>query len=388
MANQAFFSSLLAQLENLKQAGHYRTLKKVIDSPADSKVIIDNKQYLVFCSNNYLGLANDPRLKEAAILATQKYGWGSGASRLICGNLRPHQKVEQALAHFKQAPAAILFPTGYMANVGTISALVGPKDTVIIDRLCHASIIDGCRQSRAKLQVYEHKDMQALEHILKRSQKFNQRLIVTDSVFSMDGDLAPLAHIVKLARAYNAITMVDEAHATGVLGAHGRGATEYLGVEGKIDIVLGTLSKAIGSLGGFVSGPAELIEYLYNRARSFIYTTAPPPAVCAATMAALEIIQSEPERRQRLWHNVNYIKQGLCKLGFDLGQTETQIIPIILGDETHTMQVSEKLYEQGILIPGIRPPTVPRNRCRLRLTVMAHHTKEELDYVLDVMRRL
>ncbi len=289
MPDQAFLQYISDQLLMLKQSGLYRD-PKVIDSPTDSRVIIDEKSYLAFCSNNYLGLANDERLKDAAVSAIQKYGWGSGASRLVCGSLRPHQVLEQTLARFKATQASIVFPSGYMANLGVISALVGQQDTVIIDRLCHASIVDGCRLSQAKLQVYPHCDLDALEGILKRSPKYARRLIITDSIFSMDGDLAPLPGLVKLARQYGAIIMVDEAHATGVLGQHGRGAVEHFGLEDELDIVMGTLSKAVGSLGGFVAGSHEVIDFLRQRARSFIYTTALPPAACAASIAGLKII--------------------------------------------------------------------------------------------------
>jgi glycine C-acetyltransferase/8-amino-7-oxononanoate synthase len=392
MANESFIQYLSEQLLILEQSGRHRRLR-VIDSPAENRVVIDHKPYLAFCSNNYLGLANDPRLKQAAVEAIHEYGWGSGASRLICGTLRPHKLLEEELAQFKAAPAAIVFPTGYMANLGVISAVVGRQDTVIIDRLCHASIVDGCRLSQAKLQVYPHCDLAALEKVLKRSQNYSKRLIITDSVFSMDGDLAPLPQMLELAHRYAAILMVDEAHATGVLGEHGRGALEHFQLEGEVDIVMGTLSKAVGSLGGFVTGDERLIDFLRQRARSFIYTTASPPAACAAAVAGLRIIAGEPRLRQRLWQNTNYLKAGLRKLGFDIMGSQTPgsltpIIPIMLGDEASVMKASAYLFEHSILIPGIRPPTVPKGQCRLRISLMASHTQEDLDRLLDVLRGL
>jgi 8-amino-7-oxononanoate synthase len=381
MPDRAFLQYLSDQLLILRQGNLYRQ-PKVLDGPADCRVIIDNKLYLAFCSNNYLGLANDQRLKDAAMAAIREYG-----------SLRPHQVLEQELAQFKAAQASIVFPTGYMANLGVISAVVGQKDTVIIDRLCHASIVDGCRLSQARLQVYPHGDLDALEGILKRSQKYDKRLIITDSIFSMDGDLAPLPQLLNLARQYGAIIMLDEAHATGVLGQHGRGAVEHFALEDEPDIVMGTLSKALGSLGGFVAGSSELIDFLRQKARSFIYTTALPPAACAASIAGLKIIANEPQLRQRLWENTHYLKTGLHKLGFDTMGSQTPgsmtpIIPILLGDEAKTMQASAYLFGHGILIPGIRPPTVPKGTCRLRISLMATHTREDLDCLLDVLRRL
>src|SRR3989338_7747841 len=343
------------ELEALKKAGLYRELK-----------VIDRSKIIIFCSNDYLGLANHPKVIKKATGALKKFGAGAGASRLISGNTIIHEELEKKLARFKKREAAIVFPTGYMANLGTISALTNEKDTIIIDRLNHASIIDACRLTKAKFQVYPHKDMATLEKILKRSEIYKKRLIITDSIFSMDGDIAPLPQIVKLAKRYNAITMIDEAHATGVLGQNGRGAEEHFGIEGQIDIVMGTLSKAIGSLGGFVAGSQRLIDYLRNKARNFIYTTALSPASCAAAIAALEIIEAEPKIRQRLWTNVK-------SLGF---KSETPIIPIMIGDTKKTMAISQKLLARGFFISGIRPPTVPRDQSRLRLTITANHSQE------------
>ena len=364
------------ELESLKKTGLYR--KPVsIERINGSRITISKKEYLLFCSNNYLGLANHPKVMQRAIEATKEFGFGAGASRLISGNTVLHEELEKRIARFKGLAAALVFPTGYMANLGAITALVDESDTVIIDRLNHASIIDACRLSKAKLQVYPHKDMDALEKILARSAHYQKRLIITDSVFSMDGDIAPLPQIVELARKYNAITMIDEAHATGIIGKTGKGAEEYFGIEGQIDIVMGTLSKALGSLGGFIAGSYELIDYLKNKARSFIYTTALPPAACAAALAALDIIEAEPELRNKLAENIRAF-----------GERETPIIPLIIGDAKKTMEISQKLFEQGLFISGVRPPTVPEGESRLRITVTASHSKEEIECLVSSLQGL
>ncbi len=357
------FDFINQELDSLKKSGLYRQLK-----------IIDPKKHLIFCSNDYLGLTNHPKIIEA----TKGLKTGSGASRLVSGNIPIHEELENKIAKFKKREAAIVFPTGYMANLGVISALTNEKDLIIIDRLNHASIIDGCRLSKAKLKVYPHKDMAALEKILQQSEKFKKKLIITDSVFSMDGDIAPLPQIVALAKKYNAITMIDEAHATGTIGKTGRGAEEYFGIEGQVDIVMGTLSKAIGSLGGFVAGKKELIDFLVNKSRSFIYTTALPPTCCAASIAAFEIIESNPGLIEQLKTNARLIKSD----------AKTPIIPILIGDAKKTMEISEKLFAKGIFVSGIRPPTVPEGKSRLRITVSAAHTKEEIECLLSSLQEL
>jgi len=363
------------ELQKLKEQGLFRELK-----------IVNNKEYLIFCSNNYLGLADHPKIKEKAIKAIEKSGYGSGASRLISGNFKIHEDLENKIAKFKKREAAIIYSTGYMANVGTISSITDEKDTVIIDRLNHASIIDACRLSKAKLQVYPHKDMDALEKILKKSGKYEKRLIITDSVFSMDGDIAPLPKIVKLAKKHNALTMIDEAHATGVLGDFGRGAEEYFGIHGQIDIVMGTLSKALGGLGGFVCGKKELIEFLRNKSRSFIYSTALSPSACAAALAAIEVIENEPALIRKLKQKTDYLKSQLKELKFNIMESETQIIPLLVGDVEKTMRLAKYLFDRGIFVSGIRPPTVPKNKSRLRITVMASHTKKDLDKLTGVLK--
>jgi len=371
------FEFINEEIEALKKAGLYRELR-----------LIDREKVKVFCSNDYLGLSKHPKIIGASIRATKEFGFGAGASRLISGNTILHEELERKIAKFKGREAALVFPAGYMANLGTISSLVDENDTVIIDRLNHASIIDACKLSRAKLQVYRHRNMEALEAILKKSGKLRRRLIVTDSVFSMDGDIAPLPEIVKLAKKYKAMTMIDEAHATGVLGKTGRGAEEHFAIQGQIDIVMGTLSKAIGSMGGFIAGSKALIDYLRNKARSFIYTTALPPSACAASLAALEIIESEPELVRNLRMNSRFLKELLGTENLFSGSEDTPIIPIILGDAEKTMDISQKLFERGFFVSGIRPPTVPKNESRLRITITAAHSKEDIECLASLLREL
>ncbi len=372
------------ELNKIKNTGLYRELK-VIGNAQDSHVEIEGKTFLSFCSNNYLGLANNPSVVKAVKYAVERYGWGAGASRLVSGNMTLHETLENAISRFKGKEAALVFPTGYMANLGAISSLVSKGDLVICDKLNHASIIDGCRLSGADFRVYAHCDMQKLENILRKSSKYNRKLIVTDSVFSMDGDLAPLPDIVRIAEKHKAMVMVDEAHGTGVFGRNGRGVVEHFNLSKEIDIVMGTLSKAIGSLGGYVTGDNDLINYLRNKARSFMYTTALPPAVCAASIAAINLIKGDSSIRESLWHNVRFINDNLKSLNFDLISSESPIIPILVGDAQKAVDMSKLLYERGILIPAIRPPTVPVNSSRLRMTVMSTHTKEDLEILLEAL---
>jgi 8-amino-7-oxononanoate synthase len=344
------------ELAALKAAGLYRELKTG-----------DRKTHQVFCSNDYLGLSQHPLVKEKAKAAIDRYGFGAGAARLVSGNTPLQEELERKIAACEKREAAIVFPTGYMANLGAIPALVDEHDTVIIDRLNHASIIDACRLSKAKLQVYPHKDTGALEKVLQKARPFRRRLIVTDTVFSMDGDLAPLAEISRLAKQYDAILMTDDAHATGVIT-----------FDNPADIIMGTLSKAAGSLGGFVAGSAALIDYLRNKARSFIFTTALPPAACAASLAALEIIENEPQLRQKLWANIRRLSP----------RAESAIIPLIIGEAAATMELSARLFDRGFFVSGIRPPTVPAGESRLRITVTAAHTKEEIECLASLLREL
>ncbi len=376
------------ELAALKKKDYYRYLR-VLESPPAPRVTIDGRHYLSFCSNNYLGLANHPYLKEAAIAAIEKYGTGSSASRLIAGTNLLHMQLEEKIARFKGCEAAIIFPSGYMANVGTITALVGKGDVVIIDRYNHASIIDGCRQSNARLLVYKHCCPASLEKCLRRAVSARRRLVVTDSIFSMDGDIAPLPEIIACARSYQALVMIDEAHATGVLGATGRGALEHFGLEESAEvIIMGTLSKALGSLGGFIAGSADLIDYLRHKARSFVYTTAPPPSLCAAALAALELIEREPQRLTQLWQNVTYLRKHLPELGFALPASPTPIIPLPIGEAKQAVAAADYLYQQGIFLLAIRPPSVLKGTSRLRLTLMSDHTTADLERLVATLAAL
>ena len=373
---------LTARLAEVKESGLYRRLRAV-ESAQDAAIILEGQEVLLFSSNNYLGLANHPALKRAAQEAIERYGCGSGASRLISGSMAVHHELENRLAALKKTEAALVFPTGYHANIGVLAALMGPDDTILSDSLNHASIIDGCRLSRADTRVYRHADTEHLGELLKAYPATGQRLIVTDSVFSMDGDLAPLAEIVALARQYDAWVMVDEAHATGVFGSHGGGLVEELGLTEEVDIQMGTLGKALGCVGAFVAGSHELIDWLVNRARSFIYTTAIPPAVAASVLAALDIVEQEPERRQRLWANTRVLADGLRSLGYTLGTTHSQILPVIIGEACETMSVAAAILQRGVFAHGIRPPTVPEGTSRIRVTPMATHTQDHLSRTLD-----
>ena len=356
-----------AELDELRGAGLYRELRDITGAQGP-RVGIAGRELLNFSSNDYLGLANDPLLKHAATEAIARWGVGAGASRLVCGNLEPYRLLEAKLARFKNKAAAIVFGSGYAANVGTITALAGEGDVVILDKLDHASIIDGARQSGATIRVYPHLNLRKLEEILRQSQSYRRRLIITETVFSMDGDLAPLAEIVALKEKYAAWLMLDEAHATGVFGTHRRGLAEQLGVEDRIEVTLGTLSKALGCAGGFVVGSQTLIDLLRNRARSLIYSTALPPSVCAAAAAAVGFVMSAAgaQRRDRLWENVR-------ALG-----AQSPIHPVIIGAERAAVELSGKLFAAGIFVPAIRYPTVPKGKARLRVTVSAAHTADEI----------
>ena len=373
---------LTARLAEVKENGLYRRLRAV-ESAQAAAIILEGQEVLLFSSNNYLGLANHPALNRAAHEAIERYGCGSGASRLISGSMAVHHELENRLAALKKMEAALVFPTGYHANIGVLSALMGPDDTILSDSLNHASIIDGCRLSRADTRVYRHADTEHLGELLKACPATGQRLIVTDSVLSMDGDLAPLTEIVSLARQYDAWVMVDEAHATGVFGPHGGGLVEELGLTEEVDIQMGTLGKALGCVGAFVAGSHELIDWLVNRARSFIYTTAIPPAMAAAVLAALDIVEQEPERRRQLWNNTRVLADGLRSLGYTLGATRSQILPVIIGEARATMGVAHAILQRGVFAHGIRPPTVPEGTSRIRVTPMATHTQDHLSRTLD-----
>ena len=349
---------------------------------------MDGKRVVMLSSNNYLGLANHPRLKKASIDATLSYGTGSGASRLISGNMEIHKTLEKELAQFKGTERALLFNSGYQANIGAIPVLAGEGDLILSDELNHASIIDGCSLSKATVRVYKHVNMDSLEGILKRSSKFKRRLIVTDALFSMDGDIAPLPDIVGLAEKYSALVMIDDAHGTGVLGEKGKGIIEHFGLWGKVPIQMGTLSKALGSFGAFIAGSQDLIDYLVNKARSLIYTTALPPSVCASSLAALKILEEKPPLIGQLRENSLYFRKGMKELGYSIPDGETPIIPLIIGDPERTMAIVRSLFDEGVFVQGIRPPTVPDGTSRLRITLMATHTKRQLDLSLRAFEKI
>ena len=371
---------LSQRIEKTKEAGLYRELRTMNTAPLP-EMLIDGQRQIVFSSNNYLGLANDQRLVDAAETILHEFGVGSSGSRLTTGHTDWHQKLEEKIAHFKQTEAALLFSSGFLANVGVLSSLPEKGDVILSDQLNHASIIDGCRLSKADTVVYNHIDMNDLEEKLKETVSYKRRFIVTDGVFSMDGTIAPLDQIILIAKRYDAYVIVDDAHATGVLGEKGRGTSEYFGVYP--DVVIGTLSKAIGTEGGFVAGSKVLIDFLLNHARTFIFQTAMPPSICAASHAALEIIEESNEKRQLLFSNVKKVKNSLEEMGYIVKGDLTPIIPVIIGDPQDAVIFAKKLQENGIYAPAIRPPTVPNGESRIRLTVTSAHGSKEIDYLLE-----
>lgn len=373
------------ELAALQEAGRLRFLRTVESSQAE-RIQLDGRQVLLFCSNNYLGLANHPKVRAAAAEAAMSFGCGSGASRLISGNMRLHEELEERLARFKGTEACLLFNSGYAANVGILASLAGEGDLIFSDALNHASLIDGCRLSRARVSIYRHGDVGHLEELLRKAPAGGKRLIVTDSLFSMDGDLAPLPDLALLARRYGCLLVVDEAHATGVLGERGRGAAEHFGVEEAVDVSVGTLGKALGSFGAFAAVRSVLREYLLNRARSLIYSTSLPPPVLAAALKALEIVETEPQRRRRLLENARQFANGMERLGFSPPEPVTPIQRLLVGEERTTMALCEELLLRGVYAQGIRPPTVPRGTSRIRFSLMATHTEEDIAQALEALR--
>jgi glycine C-acetyltransferase len=370
------------ELDSLRQQGLYRSLR-VLDDRQAATAHFDGRQVVNLSSNNYLGLTTHPKLVAAAIDATKTYGVGSGSVRTIAGTMAIHMELERRLAAFKQTEAVVVFQSGFAANAGTVSAILTKEDVVISDELNHASIIDGCRLSRAAIKVFPHKDVDAARAILRELPASQRKLLITDGVFSMDGDLGALPGLCALAEEFGCIMMVDDAHASGVFGRHGRGTIDHFQMHGRVDVQVGTLSKAVGSLGGYVAGSRKFIEFLYHRARPFLFSTSHPPAVAASCLAALDILEQEPEIIERLWTNTRVFKAGLVALGFNTGLSESPITPVIAGEGSRAMKLSDRLFEEGVFAQGIAFPTVARDKARVRTIVTATHTEDELQFALD-----
>jgi glycine C-acetyltransferase len=375
------------ELDSLKKQNLYRNLR-ILEGEQKAHTTFDHRSVVNLSSNNYLGLTTHPRLRKAALEATQAFGVGSGSVRTIAGTMSLHMELERRLAEFKKVEAVVVFQSGFTANAGTVSAILSKDDVVISDELNHASIIDGCRLSRATIKVFPHKDVGAARRIIDGLPAGQRKLLITDGVFSMDGDLGPLPALCELADNTGCIMMVDDAHASGVFGKNGRGTIDHFGMHSRVDIQVGTLSKAIGALGGYVAGNRNLIEFLYHRARPFLFSTSHPPAVAAACIAALDVLMEEPEVMERLWQNTRFFKEGLARLGFDTGISESPITPVIAGDSAKANQLSDRLFEAGVFAQAIVYPTVARDRARVRTIVTATHTRDDLQYALDAFARV
>lgn len=383
---------LHSQIEALKQQNLYK-IPKILESPAGGRVRMNGQEVVNLSSNNYLGLANHPKVRQAALESIEKWGVGAGAVRWIGGTMSVHRELEERLAKFKHTEAVLVFTGGFTANSGCIPAVVTDKDVIISDELNHASIIDGVRLSSARYKksegfVYPHKNMDELEAILKRTQEFEKRMIITDGVFSMDGDIAPLPEIVRLAEQYNAFVMVDDAHASGVLGKNGAGSTSHFGLYGRVDIQLGTLSKALGVVGGYIAGSAALKDWLINRGRPYLFSTAHPPMVAAALVAALDVMETDPEPMRRLWENTRWWKGALQEAGFDTMGSETPITPVYVGEEGAAQQMERMLWEEGVYALAIVYPTVARGKARIRTMPSAAHSQEDLEFALGAFKRV
>ena len=390
MSGKALHEFLSANLNELKEKGLYRQLP-VVTGATGPRCIINGRSVINLSSNNYLGLANDPRLVEAAIKATEKYGAGAGAVRTIIGTLDIHTELEEKLAKFKKAEAVVTFQSGFNCNMGAVGALMTKEDAILSDELNHASIIDGCRLSGAKILRYKHNDMEDLRNVIKEARDsgaYKKLMIIFDGVFSMDGDIVNLPEIVKIADEYEAFTYIDDAHASGVLGKNGRGTVSHFDLYGKVDCQIGTLSKGIGVVGGYVAGSRELIDWLKLRARPLLFSTAMTPGAAGACIKAIEILSESSELVDRMWDNANYFKSKLKGVGFDIGNSQTPITPVIIGDETKCMQFSDELYKEGLFVSGIAFPTVPRGKARVRNIVTAAHTKEMLDEAVAVYEKV
>jgi len=386
-------SYLTDQLEDLKKKGTHFKLR-VLEDEQEPVCTFDGKKVINLASNNYLGLTTHPKLREAALEATRKYGVGSGAVRTIAGTMKIHMELEEKIAKFKNVEACVVFQSGFAANAGTVSAILSKEDFIISDELNHASIIDGARLSRAKILVFRHKDVAHAEEQLKSvAAQPGRKLLITDGVFSMDGDIGPLPGLCGLAEKYGAIMMVDDAHASGVLGRNGRGTIDHFNVHGRVDVQVGTLSKAIGALGGYVCGSRDLIDFLYHRARPFLFSTSHPPSVAASCIAAFDVLENEPERIEKLWENTRFFKRELGTLGFNIGgvntpASETPITPVIVGEGRAAMEFSRQLFREGVMATGIAFPTVPEGKARIRTIMTATHTREQLEKALEVLSRV
>lgn len=386
-------SYLTDQMNELRQKGTHFKLR-VLEEPQMPESVFDGKRVINLASNNYLGLTTHPKLREAAMAATKKYGVGSGAVRTVSGTMSIHMELEEKIARFKKTEACVVFQSGFAANAGTVSAILGKDDFIISDELNHASIIDGARLSKAKIKVFRHKDVAHAEELLKEvAGEPGHKLIITDGVFSMDGDIGPLPALCELAEKYGAIMMVDDAHASGVLGKAGRGTPDHFNVHGRVDVQVGTLSKAIGALGGYVCGTKELIDFLYHRARPFLFSTSHPPSVAATCIAAFDVLEQEPELMDKLWANTRFFKKELGLLGFNIGgintpASETPITPIIVGEGRLAMEFSRELFNEGVFTPGIAYPTVAEGKARLRTIMTATHTQEQLSRALEVLKKV
>ena len=378
---------LATELDSLKQQGLYRRLR-ILDGEQKPKTTFDSRQVVNLSSNNYLGLTTHPRLREAALEATRTLGVGSGSVRTIAGTMDIHMELERRLAAFKKTEAVVVFQSGFAANAGTVAAVLTKDDVVVSDELNHASIIDGSRLSRATIKVFPHKDVDAARRIVRDLPAGQRRLLITDGVFSMDGDVGAVRELCAVAEEYGCIMMVDDAHASGVFGSNGRGTIDHFGVHGRVDVQVGTLSKAIGALGGYVAGSRSLIEFLYHRARPFLFSTSHPPAVAAACIAAIDVLEQEPQIIERLWENTRFFKAGLQALGFNTGLSESPITPVIVGEGSRAMTLSDRLFDEGVFAQGIAFPTVARDKARVRTIVTATHTRDELQFALDVFGKV
>jgi glycine C-acetyltransferase len=370
------------ELDLLKEQRLYRHLR-ILEDEQKAHTTVDHRSVVNLSSNNYLGLTTHPKLRQAALRAIEEYGVGTGSVRTIAGTMDIHMELERRLAEFKRVEKVVVFQSGFAANAGTVSAILTKEDVVISDELNHASIIDGCRLSRATIKVFPHKDVDAARKVIRDLPASQRKLLITDGVFSMDGDLGPLPALCELAEETGCIMMVDDAHASGVFGKNGRGTIDHFGMHGRVDVQVGTLSKAIGALGGYVAGNTNLIEFLYHRARPFLFSTSHPPSVVLACMAAIDVLMDEPEIIERLWENTRFFKEGLQRLGFKTGLSESPITPVIAGEGAKAMLLSDKLFERGVFAQGIAFPTVARDKARVRTIVTATHTREDLQYALD-----